>query len=108
MQNQEIIQIIENLKGRKNYEEKKASKLGFTSLYAYFEDKILKEKKANEESKKELEEIKADSKLKNKKKKVVVVADYLILYLILLIRKIAIVLKTAKTCIACPEFPKRN
>ena len=42
MQNQEIIQIIENLKGRRNYEEKKASKLGFTSLYAYFEDKILK------------------------------------------------------------------
>ena len=55
MQNQEIIQIIENLKGRRNYEEKKASKLGFTSLYAYFEDKILKEKKANEDIKKELE-----------------------------------------------------
>ena len=58
MQNQEITQIIENLKGRRNYEEKKASKLGFTSLYAYFEDKILKEKKANEDTKKELEEIK--------------------------------------------------
>ena len=69
MQNQEIIQIIENLKGRRNYEEKKASKLGFTSLYAYFEDKILKEKKANEDTKKELEEIKADSKIKNKQKK---------------------------------------
>ena len=69
MQNQEIIQIIENLKGRRNYEEKKALKLGFTSLYAYFEDKILKEKKANEESKKELDEIKDDNKLKNKKEK---------------------------------------
>ena len=69
MQNQEIIQIIENLKGRRNYEEKKASKLGFTSLYAYFEDKILKEKKASEDAKKELEKIKADSKLKNKQKK---------------------------------------
>ena len=69
MQNQEIVQIIENLKGRRNYEEKKASKLGFTSLYAYFEDKILKEKKANEEGVKELEAIKADSKLKNKQKK---------------------------------------
>ena len=45
MQKQEIIQIIENLKGRRNYEEKKASKLGFPSLYSYFEDKILKEKK---------------------------------------------------------------
>ena len=44
MQNQNIIQLIENLKGRKSYEEKKASKLGFSSLYDYFEDKILKEK----------------------------------------------------------------
>ena len=69
MQNQEIIKIIENLKGRKNYEEKKASKLGFNTLYAYFEDKILKEKKANEDSKKELEEIKTASKAKNKQKK---------------------------------------
>ena len=69
MQNQEIIQIIENLKGRRNYEEKKASKLGFTSLYAYFEDKILNKNKAYKESKKELKEIKADSKLKNKQKK---------------------------------------
>ena len=40
MQNQDIIQKIENLKGRRNYEEKKASKLGFFSLYNYFEDKI--------------------------------------------------------------------
>ena len=54
MQNQEIIQIIENLKGRKNYEEKKASKLGFTSLYNYYEDKILKEKKVMENKKKSL------------------------------------------------------
>ena len=69
MQNQEIVQIIENLKGRRNYEEKKASKLGFTSLYAYFEDKILKEKKANDDDKKESEEIKTDKKLKNKQKK---------------------------------------
>ena len=69
MQNHEIIEIIENLKGRRNYEEKKASKLGFTSLYTYFEDKILKEKKANEESKKELQEIKANSKSKDKQKK---------------------------------------
>ena len=40
MQNQEIVKIIENLKGRRNYEEKKASKLGFASLYDYLEDKI--------------------------------------------------------------------
>ena len=42
MQNQQILQIIENLKGRRNYEEKKAAKLGFTSLYAYLENKIMK------------------------------------------------------------------
>jgi len=53
MQNQNIIQKIENLKGRKSYEEKKASKLGFSSLYNYFEDKILKEKKLIEDKKKE-------------------------------------------------------
>jgi len=68
MQNQEIIKIIENLKGRKNYEEKKASKLGFPSLYAYFEDKILKEKKDIEEKKKEFEEIQDQKELPNKEK----------------------------------------
>ena len=71
MQNQEIIKIIENLKGRKNYEEKKASKLGFSSLYAYFEDKILKEKKSIEDKKEEIEEIQDQKELlikeKNKK-----------------------------------------
>ena len=69
MQNQEIIKIIENLKGRRNYEEKKASKLGFTSLYDYFEDKILKEKKVIEDKKKECEEIKINNDLKNKENK---------------------------------------
>ena len=69
MQNQEIIKIIENLKGRRGYEEKKASKLGFTSLYAYFEDKILKEKQNFENQKKEQEETKSDTKLENKEKK---------------------------------------
>ena len=68
MQDQQIIQLIENLKGRRNYEEKKAAKLGFTSLYAYFENKIMKEKQAFEEKKKELEEIKS-SKEKIKKNK---------------------------------------
>ena len=53
MQNQEIVKIIENLKGRKNYEEKKASKLGFASLYDYFEDKISKKQKELEISKTE-------------------------------------------------------
>ena len=55
MQNQEIVKIIENLKGRRNYEEKRASKLGFASLYDYFEDKISKKQKAVDEEQKELE-----------------------------------------------------
>ena len=48
MQNQEIVKMIENLKGRKNYEEKRASKLGFASLYDYFEYKISKKQEAQE------------------------------------------------------------
>ena len=44
MQNQDILKMIDNLKGRKGYEEKRASKLGFASLYAYFEDKVFKGK----------------------------------------------------------------
>ena len=69
MQNQNIIQLIKNLKGRKSYEEKKASKLGFSSLYNYFEDKILKEKQMIEDKKKEFDEIKKNNDLKNKENK---------------------------------------
>ena len=69
MQNQNIIQLIENLKGRKSYEEKKASKLGLSSLYNYFEDKILKEKQMTEDKKKEFDEIKKNNDLKNKENK---------------------------------------
>ena len=68
MQNQEIVKMIENLKGRKNYEEKKASKLGFASLYAYFEDKILKKQKAIEDEQRELENAKINDKPKENKK----------------------------------------
>ena len=68
MQNQEIVKIIENLKGRRNYEEKKASKLGFASLYEYFEDKISKKQKAIEDEQKELEAAKADEQPKANKK----------------------------------------
>ena len=46
MLNQEVNQIIDNLKGRRGYEEKKAKKLGFASLYDYFEDKLKKQKLA--------------------------------------------------------------
>ena len=68
MQNQEIMKIIENLKGRRGYEEKRASKLGFPSLYEYFEDKISKKQKAIEDQQKELEATKADDQLKANKK----------------------------------------
>ena len=68
MQNQEIVKIIENLKGRRNYEEKRASKLGFASLYDYFEDKISKKQKALEEEQKELEAAKNDDEPKAAKK----------------------------------------
>ena len=68
MQNQEIVKIIENLKGRRNYEEKRATKLGFASLYDYFEDKISKKQKAIEDEQKELEAAKADDKPKTTKK----------------------------------------
>ena len=68
MQNQEIVKIIENLKGRRNYEEKRASKLGFASLYDYYEDKILKKQKAIEDEQKELEAAKAKDEPKANKK----------------------------------------
>ena len=68
MQNQEIVKIIENLKGRRNYEEKKACKLGFASLYDYFEDKISKKQKAIEEEQKKLEADKAEEQTKTAKK----------------------------------------
>ena len=68
MENQEIVKIIENLKGRRGYEEKRASKLGFASLYDYFEDKILKKEKAFEEQQKEMETSKAKEQPKANKK----------------------------------------
>ncbi len=68
MQNQEIVKIIENLKGRRNYEEKRASKLGFASLYDYFEDKISNKEKALEDEQKELEAAQTEDQPKAAKK----------------------------------------
>ena len=68
MQNQEIVKLIENLKGRRNYEEKRALKLGFASLYDYFNDKISKKQKALENEQKELETTKANEQSKANKK----------------------------------------
>ena len=68
MQNQEIVKIIDNLKGRRGYEEKRASKLGFASLYEYFEDKISKKQKVIEEEQRKIEDTKTeDQQIKSKK-----------------------------------------
>ena len=52
MDNPEVLQTIENLRGRRAYEEKRAAKLGFSSLYEYIEDKI-KKKSINNDCKQE-------------------------------------------------------
>ena len=41
MESIEVTKIIENLKGRRPYEEKRAVKLGFNSFYEYIESKVL-------------------------------------------------------------------
>ena len=51
MQNQQVLEAISNLKGRRNYEEKKSKKLGFNSLYDYIEDKLAKVAKSKHEKK---------------------------------------------------------
>ena len=69
MQNQEIVKMINNLKGRRGYEEKRASKLGFASLYEYFEDKISKKQKAVGDEQKKLEVSKVEDQTKASKKR---------------------------------------
>ena len=68
MQNQEIVKMIGNLKGRRGYEEKRASKLGFATLYEYFENKISEKQKALEDEQKELEATKIEEHSKQNKK----------------------------------------
>ena len=46
MENQQTLDQIAALKARRAYEEKRAAKLGFPYLYAYFEHKL--EKKVSE------------------------------------------------------------
>ena len=48
MENKRVLERIQNLRGKRSYEEKKAAKLGFPSLYDYFEDKIANETLAEE------------------------------------------------------------
>ena len=66
MDNPEILKIIENLRGRRAYEEKRAVKFGFSSLYEYVEDKINKKAIAVECKKKEIKTSQSESSLKNK------------------------------------------
>jgi hypothetical protein len=63
MENQLILKQIENLKGRRAYEEKKASKLGFASLYAYFEYKLQKSALAAEAKAAQIERFRIEKEL---------------------------------------------
>ena len=74
MQNELILERIENLRGRKPYEEKKAAKLGFASLYEYFEDKIVKEAKALEADQADKTKVKKTIKTKSVEKNGLVLA----------------------------------
>ena len=69
MQHLLILEQINNLRGRKPYEEKKAAKLGFASLYEYFEDKIAKEAKALEADQADKTKVKKTIKTKSVEKK---------------------------------------
>jgi hypothetical protein len=68
MENQQIIEKIENLKGRRAYEEKRSAKLGFSSLYEYFEDKFEKQAFEVEESSLRLMRFRAEKDLARKSK----------------------------------------
>ena len=67
MENNQVSEIIANLKGRRKYEEKKAKKLGYDCLYKYFEDKL--EQAAKLEAEKEsLAEIEVQKTILRKQK----------------------------------------
>ena len=61
MENKIVLERIKNLRGRRSYEEKKAAKLGFSSLYDYFEDRAAKESVAAEVEKQNKSLIKYNS-----------------------------------------------
>ncbi|MDC0074914.1 hypothetical protein OAK17_08685 [Alphaproteobacteria bacterium] len=70
MENKQIIEtMISNLKGRRNYEERKATRLGFANLHDYLEDKIMKQKMIEIEEAENLEQLKPQ-KINNKNKEV--------------------------------------
>ena len=63
------IRAVNNLRGRKPYEEKKAAKLRFASIYEYFEDKIAEEAKALEADQADKTTLKKTIKTKSVEKK---------------------------------------
>jgi hypothetical protein len=69
MEDAVVLERISSLKGRLGYEEKKAKKLGFPSIYEYIEDKIKNENKSLSPESKVLNKIAKPIK-KNKKAKI--------------------------------------
>ncbi|MEE3006967.1 MAG: hypothetical protein VX376_01950 [Pseudomonadota bacterium] len=59
MQDSHITEYIANLGGRRAYEEKRAAKLGFSSLYDYLEDKFTKKAQALAEEESKLSKFKS-------------------------------------------------
>jgi len=66
MENAQILEKIENLKGRRAYEEKRATKLGFSSLYEYFEYKLEKQAFEIEENASRMLQFKVERELAKK------------------------------------------
>jgi len=66
MENAQILEKIENLKGRRAYEEKRATKLGFSSLYEYFEHKLEKQAFEIEENASRMLQFKVERELAKK------------------------------------------
>ena len=71
MENKQIIEtMISNLKGRRNYEERKATRLGFETLHDYLEDKLIKQKSYEDEKVENLKQLKLQkTNIKNKERK---------------------------------------
>ena len=66
MENTQILEKIENLKGRRAYEEKRAVKLGFSSLYEYFEHKLEQQAFEIEENASRMLQFKVEKELAKK------------------------------------------
>ena len=66
MNNPEVLKTIENLRWRIAYEEKRAAKFGFSTLYEYIEDKIQKKSVNNDCKEEDTKTSESKSKSKNK------------------------------------------